>query len=77
MKRIQFHPKYLDMDDTFSQEFITEVGKDIYHRYSSVTHASVYAQQPPFAIDSFYEIVRLCQREISFLLSCYLSNNMV
>lgn len=73
MKRITFQPIDLDVNEAYSQVFISKAGKDIYHRYSSVTHASVYAQQPPCAMNSFYEIVQLCQREISFLMSCYIS----
>lgn len=63
----------IEMSDTiYSEAELKEKGKEMYHKYSILTHASNIAQQAPYKQEKFYIILNACLNEVCLLLDTFL-----
>lgn len=54
------------------KKIVRQKGQDIYHKYSSLTHATGMAQQNPYKQDNFYFGLNACLTEICTMLDLFL-----
>ncbi len=63
----------IDVNETFYSEIeLKSKGKQMYHGYSLLTHASNISQQTPYKQDNFYLLLNACLSEISQLFDVFL-----
>lgn len=57
---------------SYSEHEMKEMGKQMYHGYSLLTHASNISQQAPYKRDDFYIFLNDCLSEVSLLFDTFL-----
>lgn len=59
-----------DFDETYTGDALAQECKEIYHKYSFLTHATGLAQQNPYKTVYFYDLINRCLTEICVFNRC-------